>query len=90
MRGKIFVVFLICFGFNIALNLCSYSQVIDPLCSFPAQFGFPFTAGTYGGFITTTNIYWLGALLNLLFAATVSALMSYIANKIYESRSRLY
>ncbi len=65
MNSKIFKIsFLIGIVSFVALNLYSYSKVVDPMCSFPVEFGVPFTLGTYGGFVTTTHILWSGIIAN--------------------------
>jgi hypothetical protein len=90
MRNNIFrFAFIICFGILLALNIYSYSQVFDPLCSFPVEFGFPVAAGTYGGFITVTNMDWFGVFINTIFAITASLGCAFVANKIYQSKNKL-
>ena len=83
MNSKIFKIsFLIGIVSFVALNLYSYSKVVDPLCSFPVEFGVPFTLGTYGGFVTTTHILWSGIIANGIVALCSSFILAWAVVKI--------
>ncbi|MCW5959818.1 MAG: hypothetical protein KIS76_06610 [Pyrinomonadaceae bacterium] len=83
MNSKIFIViFLAGFTCFVVINIHSFSQVVDPMCSFPNEFGFPFTLGNYGGFVTTTNILWGGLVANLVVALCSSLILALAIVKI--------
>lgn len=83
MSSKIFTIsFLSWIVFFVAVNIYSYSKVVDPMCSFPVEFGVPFTAGTYGGFVTTTHILWNGIIANGVFALCSSFVLAWAVVKI--------
>ena len=90
MNSKIFTVsFLIGIVCFVALNIYSYSNVVDPMCSFPNEFGVPFTLGTYGGFVTTTHILWGGLIANLIIALCFSCVLALAVVKVRRFLSRL-
>jgi hypothetical protein len=83
MNSKIFKIsFLIGIISFVALNLYSYSKVVDPMCSFPAEFGVPFTLGTYSGFVTTTHILWSGIIANGVVALCSSFVVAWAVVRI--------
>ena len=73
----------------IALNAYSYSQAVPPCCDMSASFGVPFTAGGYGGFITSTYMFWDGVVANTLAALAGSYILGWGVERLYMSRSRL-
>lgn len=90
MNSKIFTVsFLIGITCFVALNIYSYSKVVDPMCSFPNKFGVPFTLGIYGGFVSTTNILWDGLIANLIVAICFSCVVALAVVKVRRFLGRL-
>ena len=87
MNSKIFTVsFLIGVVSLVALNIYSYSKAVDPMCSFPVEFGIPFTLGTYGGFVTATHILWSGIIANGLVALCSSFVLTWAIAKIRRAK----
>ena len=83
MNPKIFIIsFLSGVVSFVALNVYGYGKVFDPMCSFPVEFGFPFTLGTYGGFVTTTHILWSGVVANGIVALCLSFVLVWVIVKI--------
>ena len=83
MNSKIFIIsFLSGLVSFVAVNVYSYSKVVDPMCSFPVEFGLPFTLGTYGGFVTTTHILWSGIIANGIVALFSSYILARTVVKI--------
>jgi len=83
MNSKIFTIsFLSGVISFVALNIYSYSKVVDPMCSFPVEFGVPFKLGTYGGFVTTTHILWSGIIANGIVALCSSYILAWAVVKI--------
>lgn len=87
------LLFIIGFLFSIILfvgvNIYSYNLAFPHCCDMPVFFGFPFEFGSYGGFITLTNIYWVGVVKNLLFAIVTSSILGWILDRIFVFRNRM-
>lgn len=90
MNSKIFIIsFLNGLVSFVAVNVYSYSKAVDPMCSFPVEFGLPFTLGTYGGFVTTTHILWSGIIANGIVALCSSYILAWVVVKIYRSQNKM-
>ncbi len=83
MHSKIFTIsFLIGIFSFVAINIYSYSKVVDPMCGFLVEFGAPFTLGSYGGFVSTTHILWSGIIANGIVALSSSFVLALAVVKI--------
>ncbi len=90
MNSKIFIIsFLSSLVSFVAVNIYSYSKVVDPMCSFPVEFGLPFTLGTYGGYFTTTHILWSGIIANGIVALCSSYILAWAVVKICRSQNKM-
>jgi hypothetical protein len=90
MNSKIFTIgFLSGVISFAALNIYSYSQVVDPMCGLLVEFGMPFTLGTYGGFVTTTHILWSGVIANMCVALIASYMLGWAIDKLFMSQHKL-
>jgi hypothetical protein len=89
-HSRIFAIGFLCgIALFIALNVYSYSQAIPPCCDLSASFGIPFTAGSYGGFVTATYILWSGVIADMFVALAASYVLGWVVEKIFMSRYKL-
>ena len=63
-RGFFIIGFVFGVVLLVAANIYSYRVVEEPCIDCSVPFGFPLPSGRFGGFITSTDIWWPGLIAN--------------------------
>jgi hypothetical protein len=81
-RKFFFVGFLVSLLLFVAANAYEYATVIGFDGDMPEPFGFPFSLGSYGGFVGVTNLFLPGLFADIMVSLVVSLIGGLLFNKI--------